>query len=61
MVRRAAMAGEVVIIETREGNLRLTAEQEERGDLLGCLAGRISMDDGLDTPTSPDGEWKASL
>lgn len=55
------MAGEVVIIETREGNLRLTAEPRERGDLLGCLAGRISMDDDLDTPTSPEEEWRASL
>jgi hypothetical protein len=60
-VRRAAMAGEVVIIATREGNLRLTSEPDERGSLLGCLAGRISTDSGIDTPTSGESEWKASL
>lgn len=56
-VRRAAMAGEVVIIQTREGNLRLTAEREERGALLGCLRGKIRNDHDIDMPTSREEEW----
>ncbi len=56
-VRRAALAGEVVIIETREGNLRLTAEPPEPGGLLGSLKGKIHSDEDLTRPTSSAGEW----
>lgn len=56
-VRRAAMAGEVVIIQTREGNLRLTADREECGSLVGCLRGKIRSDKDLDAPTSDWEEW----
>lgn len=61
-IRRAAMAGEDVIVQTREGNLRITAEKPETSSILGCLSGQIKrMDDDLDKPTSDDVEWSASL
>ena len=61
-VRRAAMAGEEVIIVTREGNLRLTAEARSGESILGCRKGLIQFaDDRLDEPTLPESEWNPSL
>ena len=61
-VRRAAMAGEEVIIVTREGNLRLTAEARNGASILGCFKAEIiAVDDDIDQPTTPDTDWKASL
>ncbi len=61
-VRRAAMAGEEVIIVTREGNLRLTAEPLAGESILGCRKGLIQFaDDRLDEPTLPESEWNPSL
>jgi len=61
-VRRAAMAGEEVIIVTREGNLRLTAEARSGASILGCFkAGIIAADDDIDQPTTVETEWKATL
>jgi hypothetical protein len=61
-VRRAALSGEDVIIVTREGNLRLTADKPEGGSILGCMKGQVLYsDDKLDEPTTTDDEWNASL
>ncbi len=60
-VRRAALAGETVIIETREGNLRLTADRPEHGAALGRLKGRMRVRGDIVGPTSSAGEWQASL
>jgi hypothetical protein len=61
-VRNAALAGEEVIIVTREGNLRLTAEPRSGESLLGSRKGRLRFaDDQLDQPTLPESEWNPSL
>ena len=61
-VRQAAMAGEEVIIVTREGNLRLTAEPVSGESILGSLKGRLRFTDNrLDEPTLPESEWNPSL
>ena len=61
-VRRAALSGETVIIETREGNLMLTAEVAEKQPVYGSMADRVrSSSDDLDTPTLPEAEWDSSL
>lgn len=61
-VRRAALAGETVIIETREGNLVLTAEIAEEEPVYGSMRDRVkgSADD-IDRPTLPDVEWESEL
>ncbi len=57
-VRRAALAGETVIIETREGNLVLTEEVVEKQPAYGSMRDRVrSSADDLDCPTLPDSEW----
>lgn len=61
-VRNAALAGEEVIIVTREGNLRLTAEAKTGESILGSLKDTLSFaDDALDQPTLPEVEWKPGL
>jgi hypothetical protein len=61
-VRRAAFSGEEVIIETREGNLRLTAVPRTGESILGSLKDEITFaSDDLDQPTSPPSDWKPSL
>ncbi len=61
-VRRAALAGEDVIIVTREGNLRLTADKPEGGSILGCMKGSFGyVADDIVGPTSTDDEWNPSL
>ena len=61
-VRRAALAGEQVIIETREGNLLLTAQPPGGESILGSAKGRVHFaDDRLDEPTLPEREWKPGL
>ena len=57
-VRRAALAGETVIIETREGNLVLRAEAAEETPPYGSMSDRIiRSDDDLDRPTLAEDEW----
>ena len=57
-VRQAALSGEEVIIETREGNLRLTAAKPRGRQILGSMMGRVvRVDDDIDTPTTSDAEW----
>ncbi len=61
-VRNAALAGEEVIIVTRGGNLRLTAEPRSGESILGSRKGLLRFaDDLLDQPTLPEGEWNPSL
>jgi hypothetical protein len=60
-VRRAVMSGETVIVETREGNLRITADRSEETPLLGCLRGQIKVRGNIVEPTTSDNEWKPSL
>jgi hypothetical protein len=61
-VRQAAMAGEEVIIVTREGNLRLTAEPCSVESIPGSRKELIQFaDDRLDEPTLPESEWKPGL
>ena len=60
-VRRAAMAGETVIVQTREGNLRITADYSEEKPLLGCLQGKVQELGDLLAPTTDVSEWNASL
>ena len=56
------MAGEEVIIVTREGNLRLTAEACNGVSILGSFKAKmIATDDDLDQPSTLDTDWKASL
>ncbi len=61
-VRRAALSGEDVIIVTREGNLRLSADKPVTGKLLGCMTGSFGhTTDDIVNPTTADGDWKPSL
>lgn len=60
-VRRAAMAGEEVIIVTREGNLRLTAVDKTGASILGCMKGMFTTADDIDQPTTSEADWKPSL
>lgn len=61
-VRRAALSGEEVIIETREGNLVLRAEVAEAAPAYGSMAESVvKSDDSIDQPTLADGEWTAEL
>ena len=61
-VRRAVLSGEEVLVVTREGNLRITADKPEGASVLGCLKAVItSCDDSIVEPTMTDAEWKPSL
>jgi hypothetical protein len=61
-VRQAALAGEEVIIVTREGDLRLTAVTCSGESILGSRKDRIRfLYDQLDRPTLPENQWNPSL
>jgi hypothetical protein len=61
-VRRAVMAGETVIIKSREGNMRLTLDVQNPVSLVGCMKGRIiRTDDDLDRPTTEEKDWEPHL
>ena len=61
-IRRAALAGEEVLVETREGNLLIVAERPPATSLYGSMKDDIaSSADDLDAPTLPTTEWDASL
>jgi len=61
-VRRAALSGEEVIIVTREGNLRLSADRPSGTRLIGAMRGQFGrIDDEISTPTTTDEDWKASM
>lgn len=57
-VRRTVLSGEDVIIETREGTLRLTVDKPSGISVLGkCRDLVVHMDDDLDAPTTSPDEW----
>jgi hypothetical protein len=61
-IRRAALAGERVIVHTRDGDLCITAVHNEAKPLLGSLPGLLlETDDELDQPTTTEQEWNPSL
>ena len=61
-VKRAALRGERVVIQTREGNLLLSAESPPDRTLLGSMRGTFT-DAGTDlsAPTLPASAWNPSL
>lgn len=61
-IRRAALAGERVIIRTREGNLVLTAEKPAGDGLFGSLSTTVRTH-GLEAEDSgaPDEDWTPGL
>ena len=61
-LRRAALAGERVIIKSREGDLQLTRDTTKAVSLIGAMQGQLvhSADD-IDRPTATDADWGASL
>lgn len=61
-IRRAALSGEDVIVHTREGDLRITADKPKSGTILGCMKGSFGyVADDIVGPTTTDDEWKPSL
>jgi hypothetical protein len=61
-VRRAALAGETVIIKTRDRNLRLSREESVSRPILGCLKGQLlGSDDDIDRPSSQETDWNPSV
>jgi hypothetical protein len=57
-VRRAALSGEDVIIKTREGTLRITADKPTGASVLGrCHDLVIHTDDDIDEPTTSLEDW----
>lgn len=61
-LRRAALAGEKVIIRSREGDLQLTREAGQPVSLVGAMRGQlIRSEDDIDGPTTKEGDWGVSL
>ena len=61
-VKRAVLAGEAVIIKSREGNFRLTLDTPVAEKLVGCLKGLVARtDDNIDAPTSDALSWESRL
>jgi hypothetical protein len=61
-IRRAVLRGEKVVVETREGNLAITAERQRGASVLGSMKGRFTHGrHDLTAPTSPIRNWKPSL
>jgi len=60
-VRRAVLAGETVIIRSREGNMRLTLDHGDNQSLVGALRGLVQTQDDLTAPTAADNEWSPAL
>jgi hypothetical protein len=59
---RVALAGETVIMKSREGNLRLSLDAPATGSLIGCMRGLLAgTDDDIDGPTSDAGSWDSDL
>lgn len=61
-LRRAALAGEKIIIKSREGDLQLMRETSQPASLVGAMRGQlVSSADDIDQPATKDAEWVASL
>lgn len=61
-LRRAALAGEKIIIKSREGDLQLMSGAGQPSSLVGAMRGQLvhSADD-IDQPTTKGADWPASL
>ncbi len=55
------LAGETVIIRSREGNMRLTRDHGDNQPLVGALHGLVQTREDLTVPTTPDNDWSPSL
>jgi hypothetical protein len=61
-LRRAALAGERVIIRSREGDLQLTRDTAKPASLVGAMQGQlVHSDDDIDQPTTTEADWGGSL
>ncbi len=60
-VKRAVLSGETVIIQSREGNMRLTLDLQEPQALVGGLRGLVRAQGDLISPTSEPMDWNPSL
>jgi hypothetical protein len=61
-LRRAALAGERIVIKSREGDLLLTRDPTQPASLIGAMSGMLTRsDDNLDGPTTRESDWGASL
>ena len=60
-VKRAVLSGETVIIQSRDGNMRLTLDRPEPQPLVGGLRGLVSTHGNLSTPTTEPADWNPSL
>ncbi|MBT5950219.1 MAG: hypothetical protein HOG90_03725 [Betaproteobacteria bacterium] len=51
-----------MIVHTREGDLRITADKPKGGSILGCMKDSFGhVADDIVGPTSTDDEWNPSL
>jgi hypothetical protein len=56
------LAGEKIIIKSREGDLQLVRETGQPASLVGAMRGQlVSSADDIDQPATKDAEWVASL
>lgn len=61
-IRRAALAGERVVIHTREGNLVLMAEECAGRSLFGSLASNVDSGEMTEADSGAGAaDWNASL
>ncbi len=61
-IRRAALAGERVVIRTRDGNLILTAEKPAGRSLFGSLASTVDSKHLNETDSgAAETDWNPSL
>jgi hypothetical protein len=61
-LRRAALAGERVIIKSKEGDLQLTRDTAKPTSLVGAMQGQITHSaDDIDQPTTTEADWGGSL
>jgi hypothetical protein len=61
-IRRAALAGERVVIQTREGDLVLTSLKPAGSAMFGCLASTIDSRDLTEADSgAAEDDWAASL
>jgi hypothetical protein len=61
-IRRAALAGQRVVIRTREGNLVLTAEKPTGNMLFGALATNVNSESLTADDSGGDAaDWRPSL
>ena len=61
-LRRAALAGEKIIIKSREGDLQLMRETSQPASLVGAMRGQlVSSADDIDQPATKAKDWAASL